>query len=176
MGTIYRCLNLIETVNTTLKSQTKPIPKPSTSQQPAEDTGFTKPVYKMVHRGHVDMQDYAHSLSNQVESRRPKELVISVELPLCKSSENVVLDIFEKRLFLKSESPNYLLDLALPFPINESGARAKFDKSKRCLNITLPVVPFVAKVDIINVDHLTDDEDSNSRYGGCQKWDFRLKS
>lgn len=102
------------------------------------------------------MQDYACHSTNLVESTRPKELVVQIELPLCKSSENIILDIFEKRLYLKT--PNYLLDLNLPFPIKESNAKAKFDKSRRFLNVTLPVVPFVAKVDIVTVDHLSDDE------------------
>lgn len=104
------------------------------------------------------MQDYAIDTSRSVESTRPKELRVQIELPLCKSSENVILDIFEKRLYLKSLSPNYLLDLKLPYPIKEGSAKAKFDKSRRCLNVNLPVVPFVAKVDIISVDHLSDDE------------------
>lgn len=105
------------------------------------------------------MQDYACHLNNTsttVESTRPKELIVQIELPLCKSSENIILDIFEKRLYL--ESPHYLLDLKLPFPIKESNAKAKFDKSRRFLNVTLPVVPFVAKVDIVSVDHLSEDE------------------
>lgn len=152
----------------TVKSKAEPIKQQKIDQRKAqvkeETPGFTTPSYKLVHRGHVDMQDYANQLTNRVESTRPKELVVSVELPLCKSSENVVLDIFEKRLHLKSLSPNYLLDLALPFPINEAGARAKFDKSRRCLNVTLPVVPFVAKLDIVNVDHLSEDEDYNTKF------------
>lgn len=155
----------------TNKSSSNPNPTTTTTTTTIkeESSSFTEPSYKLVHRGQVDMQDYAQHISNgkqvhAVESTRPKELVITVELPLCKSSDNVVLDIFEKRLHLKSVTPNYLLDLSLPYPINESGARAKFDKSRRCLNVTLPVVPFVAKVDIVNVDHLSDDEDVHSRF------------
>lgn len=111
------------------------------------------------------MQDYALDTSMcTVESTRPKELVVQVELPLCKSSENIILDIFEKRLYLKSCAPNYLLDLKLPFPIREANAKAKFDKSRRCLNVTLPVVPFVAKVDIVSVDHLSEDENNDDEY------------
>ena len=118
------------------------------------------------------MQDYAQPLVDpmqqiSVESTRPKELIVQIELPLCKSSENVVLDIFEKRLYLKSLDPNYLLDLKLPYPIKEGNAKAKFDKSRRCLNVNLPVVPFVAKVDIVNVDHLSDDD--TSRYNLSKK-------
>lgn len=109
-----------------------------------------------MHSGQIDTHEY--ETDEEVEgTTRPKELIVQIELPLCKSSELLVLDIFEKRLYLKS--PEYLLDLKLPFPIREANAKAKFDKSRRCLNVTLPVVPFVAKVDIINVDHLSDDDE-----------------
>lgn len=157
--------NKTETVKPTTKAEPIKQQGEKRAKKAQEETpGFTTPSYKLIHRGHVDMQDYAQQLTNsRVESTRPKELVVSVELPLCKSSENVVLDIFEKRLHLKSIAPNYLLDLSLPFPINEAGARAKFDKSRRCLNVTLPVVPFVAKLDIVNVDHLSEDEDYNPK-------------
>lgn len=150
-------------ITNSMKKETTTPGDKTNSKEEKDGEKFTKPSYKLVHRGHIDIHNYANN-PRAVESTRPKELVVSVELPLCKSSENVILDIFEKRLYLKSLAPNYLLDLALPYPINESGARAKFDKSRRCLNVTLPVVPFVAKLDIVNVDHLSDDEDINSRY------------
>lgn len=108
---------------------------------------YTKPSYKTIHRGQTDMQDYACQLDTSViNSTRPKELFISIELPLCKSAEKLTLDIFEKRLYLESNNPNYKLDLNLSYPVNEKESKAKFDKSKRCLNVTLPVVPFVAKL------------------------------
>jgi dynein assembly factor 2 len=127
----------------------------------SEQSQFTTPVYKLVHRGQADIQDCAIEKSNfTVNSTRPKELLVNIELPLCKTSENLKLDIFEKRLYLESNSPNYKLDLNLPYPVNEKDSKAKFDKSKRCLNVTLPVVPFVAKLDIVTVDN-SEDECSN---------------
>ncbi|CAF0871097.1 unnamed protein product, partial [Brachionus calyciflorus] len=123
-------------------------------QDKIEVEKYTKPNYKITYRGQADMQDYAiQKDSNYVQSTRPRELFISIELPLCKSSSDVILDIFEKRLYLESNNPFYKLDLNLSYPVNEKESKAKFDKSKRCLNVTLPVIPFVAKL-----EHKSDDE------------------
>ena len=124
---------------------------------------FTVPVYKIIHRGQMDMQDCVNEIDNRfVTSTRPKEIFISIELPLCKSSANVNLDVFEKRLYLDSNEPNYQLDLKLPYPVKETEAKAKFDKSKRCLNVTLQVVEFVAKLEESSDSALCLSDDSSS--------------
>lgn len=93
------------------------------------------------------MSDHAYQLdSTVISTTRPKEISINIELPLLKSSQNVNLDVFETTLDLSHEDPNYKLNIKLPYPVRESEAKAKFDKSKRCLNITLPVIPFTGKL------------------------------
>ena len=124
-------------------SQKQPSKKPS---QVAEATTppptHATPKYSIIHRGQAEMQDCMNQIDNTfVASTRPKELVVSIELPLLKSSQNVALDVFEYRLQLESNEPNYRLDLKLPYPVQEAEAKAKFDKSKRCLNVVLPVIP-----------------------------------
>lgn len=105
------------------------------------------PKYSIIHRGQTDMSDHANQLdSSVITSTRPKEISISIELPLLKSSQNVALDVYETTLELGHEEPNYKLSIKLPYPVREAEARAKFDKSKRCLNITLPVIPYVGKL------------------------------
>jgi PIH1 CS-like domain len=50
------------------------------------------------------------------------------------------LDIGEKHLTF--HVPNkYELEVVLPFPVVESKGTAKFEKNKRELTVTLPVVP-----------------------------------
>lgn len=111
-----------------------------------------------------DMSDHANQLDSKfINSTRPKEIVVSIELPLLKSSQNVTLDVFETTLELSHEEPNYNLNLKLPFPVKETDARAKFDKSKRCLNVTLPVVAFVGKIESdYNFPLSCDSSNSNS--------------
>jgi dynein assembly factor 2 len=128
---------------------------------------YTVPNHRIVHRGSADMQDFSHQIDHTiVGTTRPKELAISIDLPLCKSSGELIVDIFERRLYLESNEPNYKLDLSLPYPVNEKEAKAKFDKSKRCLNVTLPVVPFVAKVDMMSerVVSLSDENNNTSNH------------
>jgi dynein assembly factor 2 len=108
-------------------------------KKPEDDA--TIPKYTIVHRSEVDMQEYRNA-PDAKPSTRPRELIIKIELPLLKSAAQVNLDIFEKRLVLESKEPAvYKLDLNLPYHVDESEGSAKFDKQKRTLTITLPVIP-----------------------------------
>ena len=99
------------------------------------------PKYTIIHRTEVDMQEYRNA-PDAKPSTRPRELVIKIDLPLLKSAAQANLDIYEKRLLLESKTPAaYKLDLALPYPVDDSEGSAKFDKQKRTLTVTLPVIP-----------------------------------
>ena len=120
-----------------------------------EDAKYTIPKYRILHRGQVDFEDYATQMDNSngvrhVNSTRPKELVVTIDLPLCKSAAGVNLDIFDTSLSLESSEPSYKLDLKFPFPVRSKEGKAKFDKSKRALSVTLPVVPFVENVEVMS--------------------------
>lgn len=130
-------------VETKVPSTTSNVTNGSTVTPVVQTTNvdkYTTPKYSIVHRGQLDIQDCVVDLKLNVNSTRPKELVIEIELPLCKSASNVKLDIFEKSLYLESNEPNYKLDLNLPCPVDENNGSAKFDKTKRKLVVTLPVL------------------------------------
>ena len=102
---------------------------------------FTEPKYSIKHRNELDMSDFRNAPDART-STRPTQLVVEIELPLCKSAANVNLDIFEKRLILEySKTAKYKLDVKLPFPVDENEGSAKFDKGKKTLVVTLPVIP-----------------------------------
>ncbi len=123
---------------------------PATISNPTHNT----PKYSILHRGMPDMSDHAIQYdTSHVTSTRPKEIVVSIELPLLKSSQNCALDVFETTLELLHDEPNYKLSIKLPYPVKETEAKAKFDKSKRILNITLPVIPYVGKIEPSTVDY-----------------------
>ena len=106
-----------------------------------ESSKFTEPKYTITHRSQVDMSEYRNSPDAKT-STRPTELSVKIELPLLKSAAQANLEIYEKRLMLESVAPAaYKLDLKLPFPVDEDKGSAKFDKSKKSLTITLPVIP-----------------------------------
>ncbi|XP_051875337.1 protein kintoun [Pristis pectinata] len=105
-----------------------------------QENKFTQPKYSIVYRSTFDMQDYRYA-RDAAPSTRPKELVVTIDLPLLNSAENACLDVTEKLLCLESQKPAYKLDLTLPYPVDENQGSAKFNKSKRQLVVTLPVVP-----------------------------------
>ena len=138
----------------TKKKVTKPAMKVNDkkmSEEKVEDE-FATPKYVIKHRSEVDFQDYRNAPDSS-PSLMPKELVVEVDLPLLKSAAPVDLDIFERRLILKSTEPaKYKLDVVLPYPVDENLGSAKFDKGKRKLCITLPVVRSKVQADVPSVN------------------------
>ena len=104
-----------------------------------EEMGYTTPKYSIIHRSDMDIQEFRNAPDSR-PSTKPKELVVSIELPLCKSATGVALDIFEDKMSLKSETPAYKLDIKLPYQVDDELGSAKFDKMRKLLIITLPVV------------------------------------
>ncbi|XP_071972099.1 protein kintoun [Engystomops pustulosus] len=99
----------------------------------------TTPHYTIRHRSYVDLQDYRDS-RDSAPSPVPKELVITVDMPLLYSSSDVDLHIKGKNLSLKSQKPAYKLELKLPYLVEDERGTAQFNKIKRQLVITVPVV------------------------------------
>ncbi len=150
-------------LNQTKKVEKENKPKVAVDEKNIE---YTVPEYKLIHRGEADLQNYTNQIDiRMINSTRPKELIVRIDLPLCKSSELLSLDIFEKQLILKSNDPNYLLDLNLPYPINEKKSKAKFDKSKKCLNVTLPVLPFNETFNLVKVEELSASDETKNDEG-----------
>ncbi|XP_068948077.1 protein kintoun [Petaurus breviceps papuanus] len=114
-------------------------PAPPSREEPA-DRAPTVPRHSLVQRHHVDLQDYRCS-RDSCPSTTPRELVVTVELPLLRSARRAVLEVTEKQLLLDSRQPDYRLRLPLPYPVDESRGSAQFHQAKRQLVVTLPVVP-----------------------------------
>lgn len=98
----------------------------------------TEPRYSVVQRHHVDLQDYRCS-RDSVPSPVPRELVVTIELPLLRSAEQAALEVTGKLLNLDSRKPDYRLQLSLPYPVDDSRGKAQFNKARRQLVVTLPV-------------------------------------
>ncbi|XP_071963383.1 uncharacterized protein [Antedon mediterranea] len=138
-------LNLKYPYDNKCKSTKSNSKKPQKNYQslPKKDTKltYTVPEYNIIHRGEFDMQNFTNA-PDSMTTTRPKELVVKIKLPLLESAANVDLEVFERQLIIESVKPAaYKLDLALPYPVNDDVGSAKFDKSKRCLVVTLPVLP-----------------------------------
>lgn len=102
---------------------------------------YTSPKYKIVQRRGVEFHEMTHELDAKLNLTIPHELVVTIDLPLLTTTDDANLDVLSKRISLVSEKPaKYKLDIALPYEVEEENGNAKFDKSKRQLIITLPVV------------------------------------
>lgn len=132
-------------------------PDSSSSNQP------TKPHYTVKYRSVIDLQDYRCSRDSG-PGARPREIVITVALPLLRSAQDAEVRVQERRLVLESQKPAYKLDLPLSYPVDEDKGDAKFNKTKKELTITLPVQP-VRSTDLpqIRCDEMkSSDEDDDA--------------
>ncbi|XP_073683211.1 protein kintoun [Garra rufa] len=100
----------------------------------------TKPHYSVKYRSVVDLQDYRCSRDSG-PGARPREIVITVDLPLLRSALDTEVSVKERRFVLESQKPAYKLDLLLSYPVEEDKGDAKFNKTKKQLTVTLPVRP-----------------------------------
>eukprot|EP00743_Colponemidia_sp_Colp-15_P001308 GILK01001432.1.p1 GENE.GILK01001432.1~~GILK01001432.1.p1 ORF type:complete len:395 (-),score=84.64 GILK01001432.1:167-1294(-) len=102
---------------------------------------ISEPVYRIVHRGEVDLSDFMMTREPTRKSR-PKELVVYVDMPQVKGIAEVNLDLSNQQ-FVLDVAGKYYLDIALPYPVNEEAGSAKWDKNKKQLTVTVPVVPAI---------------------------------
>ncbi|KAK2826022.1 hypothetical protein Q5P01_020236 [Channa striata] len=135
----------------TTYSQIKPTESPATIStsdakleslqiQPQGSKEPTKPSYTVKYRTVVDLQDFRCS-RDSAQSPRPKEVVVTIDLPLLKSVRHASLEVKEKCLLLETKKPAYRLDLPLAYPVDEDKGEAKFNKQRGQLTVTLPVIP-----------------------------------
>lgn len=100
----------------------------------------TKPNFTVKYRSLIDLQDFRCS-RDSAQSPRPKEIVVTVDLPLLKSVKDTSLEVKEKQLLLETKKPAYRLELHLAYPVDEDKGEAKFNKQRGQLIVTLPVLP-----------------------------------
>ncbi|XP_038864697.1 protein kintoun-like [Salvelinus namaycush] len=126
----------------------------------------TKPHYTLKYRSFIDLQDFRCSRDSG-QSPRPKEIVITIDLPLLRSVADADLDVTERLVSLESKKPAYRLEVPMAYPVDENKGEAKFNKQKKQLVVTLPVLPLkeptVAEVSgrqLVNDDGEEDFENS----------------
>ncbi|XP_026329615.1 protein kintoun isoform X2 [Hyposmocoma kahamanoa] len=107
----------------------------------ATENGYTIPKYVIKQQKAIDLQDFTYNKDCKQYSAIPNCIVVEINLPLLSSTKDCTLDVKEKSLSIKSESPaKYKLDVSLPYYVNEECGNAKFDKKRHMLIVTLPVM------------------------------------
>lgn len=108
--------------------------------RPVNSKAATKPSYTLKYRSYVDIQDFRCS-RDCAQSPRPREIVVTIHVPLLKEVTAARVEARERMLLLESEDPAYRLELPLAYPVDEEKGEAKFNKQKGQLIVTLPVLP-----------------------------------
>ncbi|GBP28336.1 Protein kintoun [Eumeta japonica] len=129
--------------------------------------GYTIPKYVIKQQKNVDLQDFTNDRNCKQFTTIPSKIIVEINLPLLSSTKDCNLDVLEKSLSLISEKPaKYKLNIQLPYSVNEQCGNAQFDKTKRVLTVTLPVIRKTYSSDFVNskIDSGVDSED----YSGSQ--------
>ncbi|KAK1158711.1 protein kintoun-like [Acipenser oxyrinchus oxyrinchus] len=155
--------------------------KSKTKLDSDEQNKPTTPTHAIKYRTFVDFQDYRYS-RDSAPSTRPRELVITIDLPLLKCAGDADLDVTENRFLLQSQKPAYKLDFPLPYPVNENQGTATFIKARKQLVVTLPVLPAVPEASSQAVCEVQSEPDGtveedlsdSNGTGGCRSCDTIL--
>lgn len=101
---------------------------------------LTIPKYTMKYRDIIDMADFSNLA--YTDKCAPKEIVVEISLPNVKKASEVELDVYEKKIAVKScENVNhrYNLDLVLSYAVKAADGTAKFDRPRSKLTVILPL-------------------------------------
>ncbi|XP_014209164.1 protein kintoun [Copidosoma floridanum] len=113
------------------------------------DSKYTKPRFIIKYQSHLDMDEFRESRDAKINATVPKKLVVIINLPLLRSADDATLDVQERCLSLKSETPaKYSLKLPLSYRVDPDKGTAKFDVKTKKLTVTLPVIPTSASIPI----------------------------
>lgn len=103
------------------------------------------PVHKIKHVSKLDMQDFSVQLIpdwKNGRTNRPEALEVEVLLPGITRAVQVDAQVLKQKLHLATDStPQYKLELPLPYPVDDDSSSAKFDVSTQKLILTFPVIP-----------------------------------
>eukprot|EP00755_Sulcionema_specki_P018036 Sspe_Gene.65850::Locus_38939_Transcript_1_1_Confidence_1.000_Length_2034::g.65850::m.65850/K19751/DNAAF2, KTU, PF13; dynein assembly factor 2, axonemal len=97
------------------------------------------PKYSIVHQQGVGYEDCWNE-TEQVERKLPKNIIFKAEFPDIAKASELNMDIEPQAILIKAEKQGYDAHIKLPLEVNPDSASAKFDKTKKTLTVTLPVI------------------------------------
>lgn len=135
------------------------------NQENNSNNGAIAPTYHMKERGSYRISDSMQT--RVVQPSRPTELEVIIELPSLATKSQMDLDVSTDKLKFtalrssptstsllsstSSSTSSYELNIKLPYPCDGEKGKAKFDKVKKELRVTIPVIPpkYVKEVEVI---------------------------
>ena len=98
-----------------------------------------QPDFEIIPKQHLGTEDVFLGLSDRdASSYHCDAILVKVWLPNTKF-KNVDLDVKGGNKILV-QSPDFVLNKFLPFPVDKNNGKAKFDSDKCLLEVTLPVI------------------------------------
>ncbi|CAD7922159.1 unnamed protein product [Amoebophrya sp. A25] len=145
---------------------------------PIEDESKTKkvrvPQHRLVHQGQLELIEFENiqpGMSEQkVTPNIPANLKLVVKLPGVASAADIELDVQKDNVVL--ETRFFYLDLPLPYEILPDDGTAKFDKPKKELTLSLPVLNSAANLRRGTSAESTsaDDKEQEQQEDDLSKW------
>jgi dynein assembly factor 2 len=138
------------TVTSNRTSSAKPAasttsPKVEKSVEKTIENTLETPKHSIVHRGEFSLQNFTVDRTEGLGARRPRELLVHIELPLLSTIASVELDVSDRDVRVHAPGVYAPLKIALPYRVDDAAAGAKFDKTSRRLTITLPLAALTAE-------------------------------
>ncbi|XP_055533918.1 protein kintoun [Wyeomyia smithii] len=127
------------------------------SQCNEEAVSYVTPAFKLIHRKNIEYHELTNEVDAKLEAAIPKELVLTIQLPLLKSAADCHLNITNKKIYLVSENPaKYKLHVKLPYEVSEKEGHAKFNTDEKTLTITLPTSKKVCTMleNLVSLNHI----------------------
>eukprot|EP00116_Pleurobrachia_bachei_P001886 sb/3462148/ len=94
-----------------------------------------EPEYSILYRNDLDMGNFTN---DRIGNSTPSSLCVTIKVPLHSKAKELDLDVYPDQLELHSQHYNLLLKL--PYTVDSDNGKAKFDKERKELKITLDTV------------------------------------
>ncbi|CAG9312296.1 unnamed protein product [Blepharisma stoltei] len=125
-------------------------------------TGIVKPKYKIVYTSPVDLGDFLDSRVKGI--KRPKEAIVTIDVPFMEKISEAKIDVQDK-LLIFGVNNLYYLEVKISYSVDENNANAKFDRTKKQMKITLPIIPGPELPEIVpnDIPEIVNDEEENNK-------------
>lgn len=132
------------------------------------DKDSKTPLYKIKYSDTFEIKNFFYEPSALADDVKYtyKNMIVEINTPLMGGAADANLEVDVKRLKF-SYKDIYLLDIDLPMEVNNESVKAKFDKSKKILTLTMEIVHKVQerpkKKEDENIEIVNDEEEERKK-------------